>query len=227
MGIDIEHHHVRKGNRSAPKSEDPYLLLLVKLYRFLARRTDSKFNKVILKRLFSSRINRPPVSLAKVVYEVNSRHVSADKSTVVIVATVTDDLRLLELPKLSIAALRFTQTARERIIAAGGECLTLDQLAVRAPTGSNTVLLRGRKNAREAFKHFGAGPGKNAKPYVTSKGRSVDLSSSPVRPVTDPAALATGSSKRHVVVVPAVASRLERCISMQCIAQKRGPCISA
>lgn len=56
MGIDIRRHHVKKGNRSAPKSEDPYLLLLVKLYRFLARRTDSKFNRVILKRLFMSKV---------------------------------------------------------------------------------------------------------------------------------------------------------------------------
>lgn len=31
MGIDIVHHHVRKGNRTAPKSADPYLLLLVKV----------------------------------------------------------------------------------------------------------------------------------------------------------------------------------------------------
>ena len=31
MGIDIRHHHVKKGNRQAPKSEDPYLLLLVKV----------------------------------------------------------------------------------------------------------------------------------------------------------------------------------------------------
>lgn len=31
MGIDIQHHHVKKGNRSEPKSNDPYLLLLVKV----------------------------------------------------------------------------------------------------------------------------------------------------------------------------------------------------
>ena len=31
MGIDIERHHVKKGNRTAPRSEDPYLLLLVKV----------------------------------------------------------------------------------------------------------------------------------------------------------------------------------------------------
>lgn len=52
-----------------------------------------------------------------------------------IVGTVTDDIRLLEVPKLKVAALRFTETARARIIKAGGECLTLDQLVLRAPTG--------------------------------------------------------------------------------------------
>lgn len=78
--------------------------------------------------------------------------------TIVIVGTVTDDNRMLTVPKMSIAALRFTSTARARIEAAAGECLTLDQLALRAPTGSNTLLLRGPKNAREAVKHFGFGP---------------------------------------------------------------------
>lgn len=81
--------------------------------------------------------------------------------TIVIIGTVTDDNRLLTVPKLSIAALRFTSTARARIEAAGGECLTLDQLALRAPTGANTLLLRGPKNAREAVKHFGFGPHKH------------------------------------------------------------------
>jgi large subunit ribosomal protein L18e len=37
----------------------------VQLYRFLARRTDSQFNKVVLKRLFMSKTNRPPLSLSK------------------------------------------------------------------------------------------------------------------------------------------------------------------
>jgi hypothetical protein len=40
QGIDIDKHHVKKGHRTAPKSEDPYLLLLVKVsYCFDARST--------------------------------------------------------------------------------------------------------------------------------------------------------------------------------------------
>ncbi|EJU06490.1 60S ribosomal protein L18 [Dacryopinax primogenitus] len=173
MGIDIEKHHVKKGARTAPKSEDPYLLLLVKLYRFLARRTDARFNKVILKRLFMSKINRPPISISKVLAETHGGK-TAEGKVVVTVGTVTDDERLVEVPKLSIAALRFSRSAKERILAAGGECLTLDQLALRAPTGSNTVLLRGKKNAREAVKHFGMGPHQHKKPYLTSKGRKFE-----------------------------------------------------
>src|SRR5213080_3402762 len=110
-----------------------------------------------------SRINRPPMSLSRIASVAVNKTSGKGKSgkTVVIIGTVTDDNRLLTVPKLSIAALRFTSTARARIEAAGGECLTLDQLALRAPTGSNTLLLRGPKNAREAVKHFGFGPHKH------------------------------------------------------------------
>ncbi|OCH95892.1 60S ribosomal protein L18 [Obba rivulosa] len=173
MGIDIQKHHVKKGNRTAPKSEDPYLLLLVKLYRFLARRTDSAFNKTILHRLFLSKINRPPISLSRIVKET-ANATDRDSKLIVIVGTVTDDIRLTEVPKLSVAALRFTAAAKERILKAGGEVLTLDQLAMRAPTGSNTILLRGKRNTREAVKHFGMGPHKHKKPFTASKGRKFE-----------------------------------------------------
>lgn len=105
-----------------------------------------------------SRINRPPVSLSRVKANLKNGN---EKKTVVIVGTVTDDVRLLEVPKVSIAALRFTATARARILAAGGQAITLDQLALEKPTGANTLLLRGPKNSRESVKHFGFGPHKN------------------------------------------------------------------
>lgn len=137
-------------------------------------RTDSAFNKVVLRRLFTSRINRPPVSLSRVKANLKNGN---DKKTVVVVGTVTDDNRLLEVPKVQIAALRFTATARARILAAGGSALTLDQLALEKPTGANTLLLRGPKNSREAVKHFGFGPHKNKVRFTPirsecSKGRT-------------------------------------------------------
>jgi large subunit ribosomal protein L18e len=162
---------VRSTHRKAPQSDNVYLKLLVKLYRFLARRTESSFNKVVLRRLFMSRTNRPPVSLSRIAGNLKNGN---EKKTVVVVGTVTDDNRLVETPKVQVAALRFTATARARILAAGGQALTLDQLALEKPTGANTLLLRGPKNAREAFKHFGFGPHKHKKPYVQSKGRKFE-----------------------------------------------------
>ena len=109
-----------------------------------------------------SRINRPALSLSRLSMLASRgtrEKIAPTTKTIVVVGTITDDTRLLTVPEnLTVAALRFTATARARIEKAGGECLTLDQLALRAPTGSNTLLLRGPKNAREAVKHFGFGP---------------------------------------------------------------------
>uniref|UniRef100_A0A8C2N1W0 Large ribosomal subunit protein uL15/eL18 domain-containing protein n=1 Tax=Cricetulus griseus TaxID=10029 RepID=A0A8C2N1W0_CRIGR len=71
MGVDIRHNKDRKVRRKEPKSQDVYLRLLVKLYRFLAKRTNSTFNQVVLKRLFMSRTNRPPLSLSRMIRKMN------------------------------------------------------------------------------------------------------------------------------------------------------------
>ncbi|RRT69122.1 hypothetical protein B296_00008159, partial [Ensete ventricosum] len=92
----------KKARRTAPRSDDVYLKLLVKVCFFFFR---------------------------------------SDNKIAVIVGTVTDDKRVYEVPALKVTALRFTETARARILKAGGECLTFDQLALRAPLGQNTVYI--------------------------------------------------------------------------------------
>merc|ERR1712178_174589 len=152
MGIDIKAGgRIKNSNRKAPTTENVYIRLLVKLYRFLARRTEANFNKVVLKRLFMSRHNRPPLSLSKLAKFMRKQ----EGKLAVIVGTVTDDVRMLECPKgLKICALRVTETARARVLAAGGEILTFDQLAQLYPSGSGCVLLRGPRFAREAVRHW-------------------------------------------------------------------------
>ena len=166
------------GELALPPSLPP-----LQLYSFLARRTDAGFNGVVLKRLMMSRVNRPPLGLARVARYMSKY--SADK-VAVIVGTVTDDVRLIgsTLPKLRIAALRFTAGARARIEKAGGECLTFDQLAMQRPTGTDTVLLRGRRTARVATRYFGVpgAPGSGTRPRVRSEGRKVSPPPAPARP---------------------------------------------
>eukprot|EP01031_Cornospumella_fuschlensis_P005199 gene5199-6480_t len=178
MGIDIKAggRRVKHNVRRVAVSQNPYVKLLDKLYSFVGRRAESNFAKVVAKRIRMSRINRPPLSLSRLARYMKGK----EDKIAVLVGTITDDPRLIEVPSLKVAATRFTETARARIVKAGGECLSLDQLALRAPKGSNTVLLRGPKD-REAVKHFGHRTSANnphthagVKPRVISKGRKFE-----------------------------------------------------
>merc|ERR1711935_1279750 len=132
-----------------------------------------KFNKVISKRLNMTRRNKPPLSLSKLAKSMESK----DGKIAVVVGTITDDKRIYEIPKISVCALRFTETARARIVKAGGECLTFDKLALRSPLGQGTVLLRGPVKGREAERYFGKAPGvpnSTTAPRVRAQGRKFE-----------------------------------------------------
>ncbi|XP_043390611.1 60S ribosomal protein L18 isoform X1 [Chelonia mydas] len=153
----------------------PLMAVSPQLYRFLARRTSSRFNKVVLKRLFMSRTNRPPLALSRMIRKMKLP--GRDNKTAVVVGTITDDIRIHNIPKLKVCALRVTQGARSRILKAGGQIMTFDQLAMAAPKGQGTVLLSGPRKGREVYRHFGKAPGtphSHTKPYVRSKGRKFE-----------------------------------------------------
>ena len=78
--------------------------------------------------------------------------------------------------KLLLLALHVTETVRARITKAGGKVLTFDQSAIQAPTGANTVLIRGKRNARQAVRHFevGCAKGSHTAPRLQSKGRKFE-----------------------------------------------------
>ncbi|XP_037053167.1 60S ribosomal protein L18-like [Peromyscus leucopus] len=175
MGVDIRHNKDRKVRHKEPKSQDLYLRLLVQLYRFLARRTNSTFNQVVLRRLFMSRTNRPPLSLF---WKIRKMELPGrENKTAVVVGTVTDDVRILEVPKLKVCALRVSSCARSHILKAGGKILTFDQLALESAKGRGTVLLSGPRKGREVYWHFGKAPGtphSHTKPYVRSKGQKFE-----------------------------------------------------
>ncbi len=46
--------------------------------------------------------------------------------------------------RFQVCALHVTDRARSRILKAGGEIMTFDQLALKAPKGQGTVLLQGK-----------------------------------------------------------------------------------
>jgi large subunit ribosomal protein L18e len=182
MGIDL----IRGGriaNRGirTTKTTNTYIKTLIKLYAFLGRRTDAKFNQVIHKRLNQSRLNRYPISISRIVRTLSQDNAAVaegktkfNSRIVAVVGSVTNDNRFLNVPQgLRVCALKFTSEARNRITAAKGECLTFDQLAQLAPTGKGVLLLRGPRD-REAKRHFGLCPGQRGShtaPRVRTEGR--------------------------------------------------------
>lgn len=97
MGVDIHHNRNGKVWYKEPKSQDIYLRLLVKLYSFLARRT---FNEVVLKMLFMSHTNWPPLCLSRMIWKMKLP--GLDGRTTVVVGTIADDLHVQEVPKLKV-----------------------------------------------------------------------------------------------------------------------------
>jgi large subunit ribosomal protein L18e len=169
-----------RGIRKA-KTTNTYIKTLIKLYAFLSRRTESRFNTTVHKRLNQSRLNRYPISISRIASTlthdkapVAEGQTKFNSRILAVVGSVTNDTRLLNVPEgLRVCALRFTNEARQRILAAKGQCLTFDQLAQLAPTGKNVLLVRGPRD-REAKRHFGLYPGQRGShtaPRVRSEGR--------------------------------------------------------
>jgi large subunit ribosomal protein L18e len=94
----------------------------------------------------------------------------------VVVGKIVNDERLLAVPKLSVCALKFSETVRAKILAAGGICLTFDQLALARPAGDKCVLLEGDRARRKQAAHFGAAPrdDNSTKPKLLGKGRKFE-----------------------------------------------------
>uniref|UniRef100_A0A452VKA9 Large ribosomal subunit protein uL15/eL18 domain-containing protein n=1 Tax=Ursus maritimus TaxID=29073 RepID=A0A452VKA9_URSMA len=122
--------------RKEPKIQDIYLRLLDKLYRFLARRTNSTFSQIVL---FMSLTNQPPLPLSWMIQKMKLP-VQEDK-TAVVVGTITHDVRVQEVPKLKVHVLPVGSHALGSILRAGGKNLTFDQLTPDSLKGCDTVLL--------------------------------------------------------------------------------------
>ena len=99
MGIDLEKRNrgrTKLSRRRKPKSNNIYKVLLHRLYSFLSRRTNSKFNKIVKQRLCTPKSHAQPVSLGKV---VRAATLNPGK-TVVVIGTIVNETRMLKLPKV-------------------------------------------------------------------------------------------------------------------------------
>uniref|UniRef100_A0A0D9REZ8 Large ribosomal subunit protein uL15/eL18 domain-containing protein n=1 Tax=Chlorocebus sabaeus TaxID=60711 RepID=A0A0D9REZ8_CHLSB len=150
MGVDTRHNKFRKFRRKEPKSQDIYLRLLVKLYRFLTK-TNSTFNQVVLNRLFMSGNNRPPLSLSWMIQKMKLP--GRENKTAMVVEVITDDMRAQGVTKLKVCVLHVTAGPAAISSGALGKILTFDQLALDSPKGCGIIWLSGPRKGHGVYRH--------------------------------------------------------------------------
>ncbi|CAL6027620.1 Ribosomal_protein L18 [Hexamita inflata] len=161
---ELKRHTIRK----APKSKNFYLRTIQAAFDYAAKNlTETDFAKKVARRLCISRSNRPVMSLSNIAQKLEEGKIA------VIASTITNDERLMTVPKMTIVALHFTATAKARIEKAGGKCMTFDTLLLENPSGKNCQVLQGTRKARKEYRYFGAAglPGSTVEVKGDMKGR--------------------------------------------------------
>lgn len=119
-----------------PKSTGPTNPVLRKLVRQLLAK--AKEQKVSLWRDLAERLVQPRRARAEVNLSHLSRY-SGEGNTVIVPGKVLGAGKLGH--PISIAAFKFSGTARRKIIGAGGKVLTLQQLLEQNPSGKSVILM--------------------------------------------------------------------------------------
>jgi len=112
---------------------NPQIVELVQDLKVAAFKNDAKIWKEIAKRLSKPARKRAEVNLSKI-----SRY--AKEGEVVIVPGKVLGAGSLK-QKVTVAAFAFTETAKKAVEAAGGKCLTIEELVKENPKGSNVRIM--------------------------------------------------------------------------------------
>ncbi len=116
------------------QSANPQLTALISKLRKKSRETKTPLYRRLAQDLSRSKRSRKAVNLSRI-----ARHTS-DGSVVAVAGKVLSAGRLGH--KVTVAALRFSDQAKEKIEKAGGKCISLVDLAEANPKGAKIVLLR-------------------------------------------------------------------------------------
>ena len=115
------------------KATNPELVRLIRFLREQSGENKVKIWKDIAERLAKPRRRRTAVNLSRL-----NRH--TQKNDVVVVPGKVLGAGKIDHP-ITVAALAFSEKAREKILAARGKCLPLFKLIKKTPKGSNVQLI--------------------------------------------------------------------------------------
>lgn len=114
-------------------STNPYLKQLIRNLEKKSFELKAPIWKIVAKKLSKPTRQRIDVNLADLERNVGNSETAVVPGVVLSFGTLTK--------KLNVAAWRFSNTSKEKIKNAGGECLTIEQLIEKNPKGSNVRII--------------------------------------------------------------------------------------
>ncbi|KAH0570391.1 Ribosomal protein L18 [Spironucleus salmonicida] len=153
MGIQLQSgDRKRTIKRTTPHTDNHYKNVIQSVYAQAAEKVENKDIALIAKRMCQSQTNQPSVSTSRLA----SISKNQQGKTLVLVSTVTNDPRVIEIPKMTVCALKFTATAKAHIEKFGGKCITFDDLILENPKMENVFMVQGKRSHRATYKKFGS-----------------------------------------------------------------------
>ncbi|EPR78747.1 60S ribosomal protein L18 [Spraguea lophii 42_110] len=146
-----------------PRTKNVFYQSLFSLYKKVCENTENEIVHKITKRLTMSRTERHPLKLSNIIEQANGKEI------VVFVGKVLDDDKILEIPKITIVALKISKQAKEKLTLNGGEFYTLDKLFYISKDLKDVALVKGDKNNRKCTRYFGASGDKGSETYPRTR----------------------------------------------------------
>ena len=106
---------------------------LLRVIRLLRKNRKARIWRAVAERLEKPRRLRAEVNISRI------NRYTKEGDTVIVPGKVLGAGKLTH--PVYVAAFSFSKAAREKIIEAGGECMTIEELMERNPTGSNVKIL--------------------------------------------------------------------------------------
>ena len=116
------------------KKTNPRIISLIEDLKSKSRENDAPIWREIAKRMQSPKRSHATVNVSSI-----NRHTAAGE-TIVVHGKVLGTGEINH--PVAVGAFDFSDGARSKITDAGGECMTIEELAERNPTGSNVRIIR-------------------------------------------------------------------------------------
>jgi large subunit ribosomal protein L18e len=117
------------------ESTNDGLVSIIELLNKTAIDKNASIWKDMAKRMASSRKNRTELNVSRLGRYTKAKDVVAVPGKLLGGGVIGHDV--------TVAALSFSASAKEKITSAGGKCITFDELLKRNPRGNNVKIMRG------------------------------------------------------------------------------------